>query len=197
MTRSLSTVRRLERPAGVGLRVLEDIIPCVLLAVIVVLVTTDVTLRYLLGRPIEGAGTVATLLFVWTSFLGASGAVRRKLHIGFDVLVQRCPQRVSAAVEVVTCSLIVAVLMMVLVFGSRLTLDAVSRPLLPFDMSYAWLTAAIPTGAALMMLRFVVRLSIAIRTITTGATQTRVSGDRVPGASSTPCSVPQREVSRS
>lgn len=160
-----------------ALTLVEDIVPSLMLAIIVVLISLDVVGRYIFSQPIAGAGTIATLLFVWVIFLGASGAVHRGLHVGFDLAMSQLPTRIRSALQLGTALLVVSVLVLVTVFGIELTLDAHSRRLLPLEVPYSWLTAAIPTGSALMAFRFMQRAVRAVRELWTGIPQNSSTAD--------------------
>ena len=59
------------------------------LAVMVVLVLSNVVLRYVFNSGIAVAEEVSRWLFVWVTFLGATIALREHGHLGTDMLVGR------------------------------------------------------------------------------------------------------------
>ncbi|MFA7666629.1 MAG: TRAP transporter small permease [Burkholderiaceae bacterium] len=59
------------------------------LALMVLLVFTNVVLRYGFGKGITVSDEVSRWLFVYMAFLGAIVAVRERLHLGVDILVIR------------------------------------------------------------------------------------------------------------
>lgn len=61
------------------------------LALMVVLVFSNVVGRYGFGSGFAGAEEVARLLFVWLVFLGAILGLRRRAHLGVELVVQRLP----------------------------------------------------------------------------------------------------------
>ncbi len=61
------------------------------LAVMVVLVFTNVVLRYAFNSGITISEELARWLFVWMTFLGAIVALHEKGHLGTDMLVAKLP----------------------------------------------------------------------------------------------------------
>jgi TRAP-type transport system small permease protein len=61
------------------------------LAAMVVLVFTNVTLRYLFNSGIPTSEELSRWLLVWLTFLGAIVALRQHAHLGVDTLVRALP----------------------------------------------------------------------------------------------------------
>lgn len=61
------------------------------LAVMVVLVFTNVVLRYAFNSGITVSEELSRWLFVWLTFLGAIVALNNRAHLGTDTLVSRLP----------------------------------------------------------------------------------------------------------
>jgi TRAP-type C4-dicarboxylate transport system permease small subunit len=80
----------LDRLIGGYCRVLSWLI-ALALAVMVVLVFTNVVLRYAFSSGITVSEELSRWLFVWLTFLGAIIAMREGAHLGSDTLVSRLP----------------------------------------------------------------------------------------------------------
>jgi TRAP-type transport system small permease protein len=63
------------------------------LATMVVLVFTNVVLRYLFNSGIATSEELSRWLLVWLTFLGAIVALRQHAHLGVDTLVRALPPR--------------------------------------------------------------------------------------------------------
>jgi TRAP-type C4-dicarboxylate transport system permease small subunit len=111
-----------------------------------------------LGSPILWAIDVAMLLFIWCSFLGADAALRAKQHIIIDIVVRMFPQKVQRALLIAHWTVIVAFLGALVVLGAQLTLLNLERPMGDTEISYGFVTAAVPVGALLMALTAVRQL---------------------------------------
>jgi TRAP-type transport system small permease protein len=72
------------------------------LACIVVLVFSNVVARYGFGAGFAGAEEISRLLFVWLVFLGAILALRRKAHLGVELVVARLPRPLRRTCAVIT-----------------------------------------------------------------------------------------------
>ena len=92
----------------------------------------------------------AMLLFIWCAFLGADAALRKHQHIIIDIVVRLFPQRVQRVLLIVHWSIMIAFLITLVVLGTELTLLNVQRPMGDTDISYAYVTAAVPAGSLLM-----------------------------------------------
>ena len=103
-----------------------------------------------LGSPIIWAIDIAMLLFIWCAFLGADAALRAKQHIIIDIVVRMFPQRVQRALLIVHWSVMIAFLLALVVLGTQLTLLNVERPMGDTEISYAYVTAAVPIGSLMM-----------------------------------------------
>jgi TRAP-type C4-dicarboxylate transport system permease small subunit len=103
-----------------------------------------------LGSPILWAIDIAMLLFIWCAFLGADAALRAKQHIIIDIVVRMFPQRVQRALLIAHWTVIVAFLLTLVVLGAELTMLNVERPMGDTEISYAYVTAAVPIGSLMM-----------------------------------------------
>lgn len=139
----------------VVLRFFEEVIPGIAMVALVVLVVSDVAMRYLADSPIVGVGELARLLFSWVVFLGASGACRRKLHVGFEIVRDRLAPRVAAVVNILGSTVLVVILGGVLHYGIRLTMNASSRSMELLGLPQSVLVASVPCGVALIIIRFI------------------------------------------
>jgi TRAP-type C4-dicarboxylate transport system permease small subunit len=72
------------------------------LALIVILVFSNVVGRYGFGSGFAGAEEVSRLLFVWLVFLGAVLALRRRAHLGVELLQARLPRPLRRACAILT-----------------------------------------------------------------------------------------------
>lgn len=124
----------------------------VLVGMMALLMMLQIVMRYLFNRPLVFTEEAARFLFVWTVFLGAAEAFRRKAHIGIDVLVKVMPKRLQWATEGLVSVITVGVLIVLFISGVQVV-KATSRSSLttiPLPMSSLYL--ALPVASALMLL---------------------------------------------
>ncbi|MDP3600593.1 MAG: TRAP transporter small permease [Bosea sp. (in: a-proteobacteria)] len=134
-----------------------------LLAAIVILVFIA-ALGRTFGYPLIWSIDVAQLLFIWVCFLGANRAMRLKAHIGVDLFVRKLPRTPRWLVEIALALLSLAFLIALAVSGYRLTMLNWQRVYGDSGISYAWVTAAVPVGSALLALTITINLVHALRT---------------------------------
>jgi len=80
------------------------------LALIVVLVFSNVVARYGFGSGFAGAEELSLLLFLWLVFLGSILALRQHAHLGMELLQALLPRSLRRVCAVVTHLLILYVL---------------------------------------------------------------------------------------
>ena len=103
-----------------------------------------------LGAPIIWAIDVAMLLFIWCAFLGANAALRAKQHIIIDIVVRLFPQKVQRLLLIAHWLVMIAFLLTLVVLGTQLTLLNLERPMGDTEISYGFVTAAVPVGCLLL-----------------------------------------------
>ena len=117
------------------------------------------------GEPLIWSIDMAQAAFIWACVIGADIALDRGAHIEIDIFIRKAPQGVRRALAVlwwlaiavfllrsVPAHLVGVFLATLVWYGVQLTRLNVERPMGDTDISYAWVTAAIPAGALLMLL---------------------------------------------
>ncbi|HSB82100.1 MAG TPA: TRAP transporter small permease [Candidatus Methylomirabilis sp.] len=114
-------------------------------------VFVSVVFRYVLNRPVAWGEELASLLFAWTTFVGAFVGFRSRSHIAIDTLVIFLPRAVR---EGLARLVDVAVLLLLGLFawqGVRLCLTTWSLEFPAMEISRGYLYLSLPVGACLMM----------------------------------------------
>lgn len=142
---------------------LEFILAKLLLGAIVLLVFGAAVGRSL-GYPLIWSIDVAQLMFIWLCFLGANRAMRLRTHIGVDLFVRKLPRTPRWLIEIALALLALAFLVALAVSGYRLTLLNWQRIYGDSGISYAWVTSAVPVGAAFLAITVLGNLIEALRT---------------------------------
>ena len=106
----------IERLVDYGFTLLE-IVLVLLLAGMTAMVFGNVVLRYFYNSGIDVSEELSRFFFVWLSFLGAIVAMRRGLHMGFDLVVSTVPRPVRRLLLFVANGLVV-VACAILVWGT-------------------------------------------------------------------------------
>ena len=110
------------------------------------------------GSPVIWAVDLAQLCFAWACVLGADLALKKNAHIEIDIVVRYFSTSTRRILAIVWMVAMAAFLAMLTWYGTQLTLMNTERVLGDVGISYSWVTAAIPTGCALMLATTLKRL---------------------------------------
>ena len=136
-------------PANKRLGILEWLVAA-LMTMLVVLVFTQVLVRYLTYQPLAWTEEAARYVFIWLCLLGAAVAARRGQHFAVD-LVQRSLPAGAFRIASTATKIVEAAFFVVLTVAGMEALRVVhlqQSPSLNIPMSIPYF--AIPLGAALM-----------------------------------------------
>ena len=86
-----------------------------LLAVLVIVVSAGIIMRYFFNSPFDWTEEMVTLLFIWISFLGAAVASARHKHVVVDFITARFSPRTRNIIAVVSDVLTIVFLIMVII----------------------------------------------------------------------------------
>lgn len=103
------------------------------------------------GSPVIWAVDLAQLSFAWACVLGADLALKKNAHIEIDIIIRNFSVAMRRYLAILWLIAIAAFLAMITWYGTQLTLMNTERVLGDVGISYSWVTAAIPTGCALML----------------------------------------------
>ena len=132
-------------------RSLPEILIGLGLTVLVLFVGYSVAARYLLSRSMAFSDEFARLLFVWLVFVGSAVALGRNEHIGVGIVTTRMPPGVRRYADLITDAAIL-VLSSVLLWSGYLAVQSATGQRLPvMRISTAWMYAAVPVSALLMI----------------------------------------------
>lgn len=141
---------------------IELLVGVALLGAIVVLVFIAAVMRFF-GTPLIWSVDLAQLLFIWLCFLGANRALRRRVHLGIDLLIQTLGHRKRLLLELLL-GLFVVVFLGVLAFeGVQLTLLNKERLFGDSGIPYAFVTIAVPVGCVFLIFTVVANALEAFR----------------------------------
>lgn len=153
----------------------------VLLAVITFLVFIAAIMRFA-GHPLIWSVDLAQLLFIWLCFIGATRAMRKRIHLGVDFLVRLFPHRVRLLLETALSLLFIIFLLVLAVEGYRLTVLNWERLFGDSGLSYAWVTIAVPAGSIMLSVALATNLVRAWRSVGEGGPLVYTGGSAEPGA---------------
>ena len=130
----------------------------VVLAAMTIIACFEVFVRYVLGQSLPWAEEVPKYLMIWMTFLGASLATRRDMHVGFTGFVEWIPLRIRRWMLLLGRLLVLLFLYYVVRWGFILTFSmgfvSVTAAL---QIPFFWIFLSCPLGGCLMMLQLLSR----------------------------------------
>lgn len=145
-------------------RHLEVFLGSIFLAIIVIVTSINVFMRYILNAPLEGASEIATVLFVWLVMLGIAAAAKDKSHPRIDALIQVLPVKVRIALETVIMLLVIILLIDFMIRGWHFAwTSGFQKRVGMFDISYVYVYLALPIGFGLTLIRVLYHFIIDMR----------------------------------
>ncbi len=108
-------------------------------------------LRKIFGISLSWAFEMASILFIWSTFIGASAAYKHKMHIGIDFLVELLPPAVKKFV-VVLVNLLMIIIIGYIFYSSITFVLGTSKKTPVMGISSAWISGSIFVGFLLMLL---------------------------------------------
>jgi TRAP-type transport system small permease protein len=145
-----------------GLRTIERVLAASFLAIIVVLVSVSSIARYY-GYPVIWALEATQGMFVWLCVFAADLTLQRSGHFSVDMLANMLPPKARRVLDMVNLLLIVALLSVLIYFGTRLTVVTSGRPMPILGISQAAASAALPAGFALMLITIFEKINALMR----------------------------------
>ncbi len=131
----------------------EEISGGALLVVMCLIGATQVVSRYVLTSPLAWTEELATMLFAWLVFIGASLALKKNEHFAIDVVVNLLPASAQKHAKAVRHFAVVLFCLLLIVYGVKLVVMNwyVLTPML--EVSRGWVYLSLPFGGLLMLAR--------------------------------------------
>jgi C4-dicarboxylate transporter, DctQ subunit len=124
----------------------------------VVGVCVDVVMRYFLDRPIPGVVQFSQYFLLYIPFLAAAYVLKEDSHIKVDIVLNRLRERTQSLINMITCILGSAVLLLLTYYASWVTLDYYWRKVPTmgyFKIPEFLVIMIIPIGCFLFSIEFI------------------------------------------
>lgn len=133
---------------------------CILsMLVMVGVIFYAVIMRQVFQNPPAWAEEISLLIMVWFVYLGIVICLKENLHIGIEMLVDRLPRPVAAALEVLVAFIILGLSYMLWHFGSFFSTALWGNTLPATGLSVGWYYIIIAIAGVLMALVIVGQLA--------------------------------------
>ena len=123
-----------------------------ILAVMAGAVFLQVVMRFLGRAGIDGLDEVPRFLFIWLVMIGAAAAMQRGEHTVLDYFVNLLAPRARAAVHALTTAAGIGLFLYLIKLSFVLVPNAQLQSSAGLSLSLGWVFAAVPVGAALIVL---------------------------------------------
>lgn len=118
-------------------------------AALVALVFANVVMR-VFEKDAAFVVELGEMLMVWVTFLGGASAARRNAHMSITEFVDKLQAPARRWCDVAILALCLAMLLLLVVYGVRLTNASWGNVLTVLDIAMAWQYLALPVGSAAM-----------------------------------------------
>ena len=125
---------------------------CCLLAAASAVGFYQVLTRFVLSEPASWSETAVRVLLIWMAYLGLCGAMRVGALVSVDLLYKACRGRMRRALEAVITALTLALLAILVWYGTILADRVRFQNLAGLEIPVSWAYAAVPVGAAISIL---------------------------------------------
>ena len=136
---------------------LEEIFLLPSLVFSVVLVFSQVVMRYVFGNSLSWSEELARYLFVWQTWLGVSYSAKKRSHLRITFIKDRLSPSAQRKLEIVVTAVWIAFALFVAVKGFSLAarVYGFNQRSSALRMPMAYVHLAVPIGCSLMIIRLV------------------------------------------
>jgi TRAP-type C4-dicarboxylate transport system permease small subunit len=133
-------------------------------AVMGIVLTLQIFMRYVLNMPLIWSEEVARYLFVWATFIGAGYGVRCKIHISVEIFYSRMPRKIKLAITLATHTICILVFAYLIPYGIETVKTQWYIGSSAMEMPMSFVFAAVPLGCFIVCLRLLVEIIRALKT---------------------------------
>jgi len=138
------------------------------MALVFLFLLTQVGARFAGTAALGWVEEAARYLFIWLVFLGSGFAVRRGGHIMADILRPKSDHVLAKCWLIVLEAILAAVALGLLWYGVWFTSITSNTSMVTLEMSMAYRSAAVPVGAAIMLLMSLANIVALVRSMRRG-----------------------------
>jgi TRAP-type C4-dicarboxylate transport system permease small subunit len=123
-----------------------------------ILTGAQVFSRYLLNHSLFWSEEVGRICLVWISFLGASAAYKRRVHIGVDFLVVRLPRHIQHLTAVLVLLLSMLFFSILIAYGASFAYFVAGQKTAALGLPLIFPYLVVPVSGALFLLHALTHL---------------------------------------
>lgn len=118
----------------------------------------QVMTRFVFDAPSTWSEVISRSAMIWCVFLGAAAGFRGGFMMSVEVIYKLVPRRRLVWLELLIAGCCATVLVVLIYYGTAMTLRVRSQMLSGLEVSIAWAYAAMPVGASFALVAVVARL---------------------------------------
>jgi TRAP-type C4-dicarboxylate transport system permease small subunit len=142
------------------------ILTIVLLGIMAVVANLGVFYRYVLIAALPWSEEIPKYCMIWMGFIGASMAIRRNQHIGFNALIERLPSKPCLLLKLVGNVLILFFLITLIKWGFFLAFSVGFSSATPMThIPYIWLLLVVPVAGILMAVQLSLKILFSLQAL--------------------------------
>lgn len=135
------------------------ILSITLLGIMAAIANLGVFYRYVLIAALPWSEEIPKYCMVWMGFIGASMAIRRNQHIGFNALMERLPNKTHLLLRLFGNFLILFFLITLIKWGFFLAFSVGFSSATPMThIPYIWLLLVVPIAGILMVIQLSLKI---------------------------------------
>ena len=123
-----------------------------LLMLLVILMATNVVMRYVVNEPLAWTEEAGILILVWLTFMSAVIAAAEKKHMGMDLFLTKLVGEKNLVVPAIISVITIVSLSIVTYYGMDITWYNLNLESESLQISYAYFYLAIPVGCLLFVI---------------------------------------------
>lgn len=125
---------------------IEIILAGMAMGIAVIATFLNVICRYCFNHPIYQAEEIATSMFVWLVFIGASACFKEEMHVGIDCLVNLLPVRARRWIKIFTDMSLVLINLTMAYMAVTITISARMKLTSALRVPYSFIDGAAAIG---------------------------------------------------
>lgn len=133
---------------------LDELLGMLSMAFIILLACANVFMRYVVGSPWGWVEEITIFTFVWLTMFGAAAVVKVEGHCSIDVLTRKLPPGPRRIVSLFADSCVLITLVLLIWYGTELTLLATNKITPILGIPYSYVDAAIPVSGVIMFIYY-------------------------------------------
>jgi TRAP-type C4-dicarboxylate transport system permease small subunit len=124
-----------------------------LTALMVVTVLTGVLFRYVIRDPLGWTEELARYLMIWAALLAVSVGIRKREHVGIQLLVKKLPLKLGRVIILLVNIMVMIFLLVLTIRGYAMAVKGFRQLSLALGISMFWPLMAIPISGALAIIQ--------------------------------------------